>query len=1466
MFDWTLFHPYSRAWFVRTFKQPSLVQQEAWSFISKKKHTLIAAPTGSGKTFAAFFAIIDDLFRRAITGQIEPRPYVLYVSPLKALSHDIEKNLEQPLQELNQLFSKEALFAPIRAQVRTGDTPASVRAKMIKKPPHIIVTTPESLYLLLGSDSGCKLLACVETVIIDEIHALVPDKRGLHLMLSIERLVRLLKQPLMRIGISATQQPIDVVARFLVGTANVCAKTQKPDCQIVNHGHARALDIALVLPQSALSSLMTQSLWQEVDTQLCSLINTHKTTIIFVNTRRLCERLALRLKELLGESCVRAHHGSLSRTHRLEAEQMLKQGQLKVLVATASLELGIDIGQVDLVCQISSPRSISVLLQRVGRSRHQVGGIPKGRIFPLTRDDLVECVSILDAINRQELDQLNPARQALDVLCQQCVAMVAMHNQEESGIHEDEIYKWVCSVYAYRDITKKQLKDCINLLAQGFSHKRTRRHAHLYYDVQSGMVQARKGAKLLALMNGGTIPDTFDFEVRLMPEQTLLGSVHEDFAIESMVGDVFQLGNHAWRIVQITKNSLQVIDAQGQNPSIPFWLGESQGRSDAVSFAVSRLRTDIDAHFKADLVACTKEVIRKVEKDYRLTHEAAQQLVSYLALIRASLGCMPSQSKLVIERFFDEAGDTHIVIHSPFGSRMNRAFGLALRKCFCRQFNFELQAAAHEDAIILSLSQTHSFSLMDVFFYLHKNTVRHVLIQALLVAPMFQLRWRYNATRALAIVRRMANKPVPAAIQRIQAEDLMAILFPDQIACAENLAGERQVPQTPLVLQTIDDCLHDAMDIDALIQLLDRICEKKITLEALDLRTPSALSAEIIQARPYAFLDDTPLEERRVRAITLRQQLSAQDAQEMAYISPHAVFEVAQSLWPDVRNWRDLHDLLMGVFCLTQQEIDGHQWASALKDLCQQQRACVYQIGSYQRIIAYERIPYFVWIDAEYWSQPEQHALKQKALSSLPKITDKSTALRDIVRGRLEISTPLTAHLLAQIIHVEHSEVLCALAELEKEGFVFKGHFLELEPDIQFCERYILSCLNKITLKSLRKSIEPVLVPDFMRFLLAWQHVEKNQQPVCQNNTLVHTLLMLEGYPVFAEAWETCVLRARLQHYNASMMDYLMASGQFVLARLGPVNLGKKNYHRSSLRHVPMTFVRREKINHWRRILNKNDSTQNFLDRLSSISSNAKQIFEVLRLRGACFVSDLVRVTGLLPTVIEQALIELLAMGLVCADGLMGIRSFVFKKQTHMRVSSRLQRMKTQAHKIAVHHGRFSLMDWVLDQMMLPDTTHESENLSEDVALLARCLLQRYGVVFRSLYEHEHVGISWWSLLKVYRHMELRGEVRAGRFVDSQSGEQFATQEAITLLRAIREDKNRCQRIEITASDPLNLTGVLLKDEARVPAHHQQRIVYEEGQATAIFDGRHIHFLKDISSQTQMQIRSFLIYQSNLSV
>ena len=1417
-----VFHPAIQNWFSKTFKTPTDVQNQAWDSIVQGQHTLLTAPTGSGKTLAAFLAAIDNLIKDGLAGELLNQTRVLYISPLKALSNDIQLNLQQPLQGIrDELLALGRPDIEINAWVRTGDTPQAERAKAAKNPPHILVTTPESIYILLTSDSGRAMLSTVQTVIIDEIHAVAGSKRGSHLSLSLERLQALVTQTnpelkLQRIGLSATQKPIETMAHFLVGQRDEY-------CQIVDTGHSRQRDLALEMPDSPLTAIMSNEVWNEIYDKLEKLSNEHSTMLVFVNTRRLAERVARFIAERLGDEHVMAHHGSMAKEKRLEAEQRLKRGELKCLVATASLELGIDIGDIDLVCQLGSPRSIAAFLQRVGRSGHAIDAIPKGRLFPLTRDELVETTALLKAANQDELDRVKIPSQPLDVLSQQIVAEVS---SREWSI--DELYQSFKSAWPYRDLQQSDFDTVIKMLSDGFSTRRGRRGAYCHFDAVNRQIRPRKNARLVALTNGGAIPDQFDCDVMLVPESLRIGTIGEDFAFESIPGDIFQLGNNSYRILKTEIGKVFVEDAKGQPPNLPFWLGEAPGRSDELSVAVSKLRQSVDYQLEKGLTATKQWLV----DNYQIPDAAADQLCTYLATGKAALGLLPTQKNIIFERFFDEVGDMHFVIHSAFGSRINKAWGLALRKRFCRKFNFELQASALEDSIVLSLSATHSFAMEEVAKYLHSKSVREVLIQALLDVPMFPMRWRWNATIALAVLRNRFGKRSPPYFQRSDAEDLVAVLFPDQIACGENIAGDRVIPDHPLVNQTISDCLHETMDIDGLIQLLQGIESGEISITCCDLTSPSPLSQEIINARPYAFLDDGAAEERRTMAIKSQNFTQVVDAAEFRQLDSAAIEKVREEAWPTVRTADELHDALMVLGFITEKEAEKGKsidvldfgWQSFFNQLAENSRATRLTVSEKGEtiLVAAERLEEFQQLFPKSTTQPKIQAVANDKYDE---------PLIEIVRSRLEGLGPVTVTQLAAPLALETVQIEAALLKLEQEGFVVRGHFTDNRVH-EWCERRLLARIHRYTINQLRNEIEPVSLADFMRFLFEWQSINERGEGV---EALAAILQQLEGYSIPAQLWQSNILPARIKMYSTNMLESLTLSGRVSWLRLN-VKANEDKIKNSPVRLTPIALIQRTHLEHWQKLSSVPTKSE------QNLSGYAKKIIELLNTKGALFFSDIVQQTNILKTQVENALGELVNWGLVTSDSSAGLQALITPASKRPRLGVR------RRHKAAVspfdNAGRWSL----IYQYERPEKIDV-----ENIEFIAIILLQRYGVVFRKCLERESKLPPWRDLLRIYWRMEARGEIRGGRFVEGVSGEQFALPEAIGTLRKVRNDKKTGRLTVLSSADPLNLVGIVLPSE-KIGLSAHTNIVFKDGLAIAVRHKNEVEYLCDLDKETRRNI------------
>ena len=1178
-------HPLVREWFVGRFGTPTEPQSEGWPHILAHRNTLIAAPTGSGKTLAAFLACIDRLVRKALSGELADRTEVLYISPLKALGNDIQKNLEAPLGEILQMARHRGFLMPqIRTAVRTGDTPASERQAMLKRPPHILVTTPESLYLLLTAEKSRAILRGVETVIVDEIHALADDKRGAHLVLSLERLEALTVRPPNRIGLSATQKPIELVAEFLTGIG-------RPPAIIVNVGHKRPMDFKVEVPPSELGAVASNELWGEIYDRIEELIKEHRSTLIFVNTRRMAERVCHNLSERLGEDMVACHHGSLSRKIRLAAEAKLKSGEARALVATASLELGIDIGSVDLVCHISSPRSIAVTVQRIGRSGHWRGAIPKGRMFATTRDELVECAALARALNHGELDRLFIPDCPVDILAQQIVAMCAVEEWDE-----EELFQVVRRAYPYRELERKEFDAVLDVLADGIVSQRGRYGAHLFRDRINGRLRARRGARLIAITNGGAIPDNSLYTVVCEPEGTVVGTVDEDFAVESNRGDIMLLGNSSWRVRRVeSAGRVLVEDAHGAPPNIPFWRGEAPARTIELSAEVAAIRqrvSDLAPTLGPGTVAGSFNpqhpevvaVLGFLRQECGVDHSGAEQILQYILNGRAVLGAVPTQQTIIAERFFDEGGGMQLVIHAPFGGRVTKAWGLALRKRFCRSFNFELQAAATDNGLNISLAEQHSFPLADVFQFLQPESVGDVLQQASLDSPIFASRWRWDAQRALALQRFRNGKKIPPQIQRMRSDDLLASVFPQAAACQENIVGDIQIPDHPLLREVMKDVLGEAMDLAGLKSLLEKIQSGEIRCLSVDTPMPSEFSHEILNANPYAYLDDAPLEERRARAVEMRRSLPASMLNDIGRLDPAAIAEVRDEAWPDVRDADELQDVLHTLIALPQamanplapqlgpgtsgSAIDAaprtepeHANASGAWDACfelliAQGRALRATAGGITFWISAEKIAYF--------SALHPGAGVTIPAGFTPAAISQDDALLAMLTGWTMHCAPVTAASLGANLGLPESEIAKALLRMEAAGSILRGQFEgfgalpanssasaspALDAATEWCDRRLLARIHRLTLGKLRKQIEPITAAQFMNWLLAWQHIAPGTQLKGERGTL-EILRQMQGFEIPANAWEQYVLARRVTNYDAKILDQLCLTGAAGWGRL----------------------------------------------------------------------------------------------------------------------------------------------------------------------------------------------------------------------------------------------------------------------------------------------------------------------------
>jgi len=1425
------FHPAVRTWFTRRFPDgPTEPQLRGWAEIAAGRHTLIAAPTGSGKTLAAFLVCIDRLYRahEAAAGQVgqgdgscdgeevsgdDPvkGPEVVYVSPLKALAVDISQNLERPLAEIAAVAAELGLSAPsIKVAVRTGDTAAAERAAMLKKPPDFLITTPESLYLLLTADRPRAMLRAATTVIVDEIHAVAGNKRGSHLALTLERLAHVAERPVQRIGLSATQRPIDIVARLLVGAGPDRSEPDgSPRCSIVDSGHRRELDLGLELPSDELGAVATTEQMAEITDLIAGHVHEHRTTIVFVNTRYLAERIAHELGERLGDGLVAAHHGSLSKERRQRVEARLRGGDLRALVATASLELGIDIGPVELVCQIGSPRSFATFLQRVGRSNHSTSGIPAGRLYPTSRDELVECAALLRGARAGRLDALVIPQCPLDILAQQIVAECAATEWAE-----DELLALLRGAAPFASVSAEDFDEVTGMLAEGIRTGRGRRAAYLHRDQVNGKLRARRGARIAALTSGGAIPELGDFRVLAEPDNALVGTVNEDWAIESRAGDIFLLGTTSWRIRRVEPGIVRVEDAHGAPPSVPFWLGEAPGRTAELSEDVSSLRAAIgsrlagggdgdgagegDGDAGVDLAATVSWLMA----DCGIGQAAAETIVAYLGSALAQLGVLPTRSNIVLERFFDEAGGMQLVGHTPFGARLNRALGLALRKRFCVTFDFELQAAASDDAILLSLGPQHSFPLERVPKFLASGTVEEVVRQAVLTSPLFAARWRWNLNTSLAVLRMRGGKKNPPAIQRMEADDLMAAVFPTLAACQENVApGPLEIPDQVLVRQTLTDCLHEAMDIGGLKELISQIEGGQVNVVVRDTTEPSVLAHEILNGRPFTFLDDAPLEERRSRAVPLRRGLPVQP-HELARLDAAAIARVAEQVKPDPQSPDELHDVLMNMVAV-RPVTDWDDWFAALAD---DRRVVRVGTSGGQLWAAVERLPHIAALYGDAVIDPAGPGLGDGEPA------DEDAAAAMLLRGHLECRGPSTVAALSEATVLRETLVARGLATLEQEGFAIAGRFTSPDAEEEYCARRLLARIHGYTRDRRRREVEPVTARDFMRFLLRWQHVATGSRREGRFG-LLSVIEQLQGFELAAGVWENAVFAARVDGYRRDWLDELCLSGQVSWGRLSvkDMTLDAAAAPSRPSRATPITLALRDDLS-WLLRAARGD-----LSPAEPGPGGTLAVLEALRGQGALFRHDLVAVTGLPAEEIDRALWDAVSRGLVTADGFRAVRSLL-RRGTRESFPARRGLRRGVRGTTGGASGRWSLLP---NPLSGPDRDELAEAVAEQLAA-------RWGVVFRDLIIRESLAVPWRDVLWAFRRMEARGTIRGGRFVTGFSGEQYAHPDAIDVLRAIRKKPRSGEQVRISAADPLNLTGVILPGP-RVPAISANTVTLTDG-------------------------------------
>ncbi len=1314
------FLPVVAEWFSETYGQPTYPQLHGWRAISEGHHTLIVAPTGSGKTLAAFLWTLDHLYRLGLDGRLEERVYVVYVSPLKALNNDIEKNLRLPLQGIRDRAARQGLPLPeIRVAVRTGDTLAPARQAMTRRPPHILITTPESLHILLTAEKFRPALKTVRYIIVDEVHALAGSKRGVHLSLSLERLQHLAGAPIQRIGCSATVRPLEATARFLTGV-------DRPS-KIVDAGFQRQLDLRVVAPVPDFLTAQSDTVWETVLQELSEWIREHRTTLIFCPSRRMAERLARNLNDRLPDGQVAAHHGSLSRRTRLEAEEKLKAGALRALVATSSLELGIDIGSIDLVVQVQSPRNIAAALQRVGRSGHLLSRVAKGRIVVTKGEELVEAAAVTRAIREGELDCLQIPQEPLDVLAQQIVAAVAAEPWDV-----EELYQLVRRSACYEGLGRDDFEAVIRSLATPLPAEVKGAGPRLIWDRGNGRLYPRRGSRLLALTSGGTIADAGLYDVYVRDTDLKVGTLDEEFVSESLPGDVFLLGSHAWRLARVQADRVLVEDAAGMSPTVPFWRGEHPSRSWELGRLAGRLRRD--AAERLDDPAFEEWA----RGECGLGERAASALRAWLAKGREILRRVPDDRTLVVESFPDELGGRQLVLHSIFGIRVNGAWGLALKETLRRRFGLQPEVSHTDDGILLAFAPGQTPPPAERLpFLVTPEDVDGLLARALIGSPLFTTRFRHAAVRALFIPRMIRGSRTPAWLQRLKADALM-----------EAVGGQ---PDFPLVAETLRECCHDALDVEHLKAVLADIRAGAVSVTSADTVLPSPFTYPLLLAWDWSYLDAGHAEERRSDAVPLGKTLPGTPGP----LDPRVVEEVEAELQCTAagRKARDANELAALLEDLGDLDPDDvalrveGDAAALLEELRRSNRAAQIDVGG--------RRPWISVGDADLYA---------------------AKALDEILPRFLRHRGPVPLAALASRYGFSPGELTPILQRLESHGVIRRGE--------DCIHRAALEEIQRRQLRA-RRSAQPVVSAEtFAAFLLRWQHAHPDHRLVGPDG-LLRIIEPLQGEDFPVAFWEQEVFPARLEGYDSTWLDQLGLTGQLVwlpFQRDHPGRLG---------------FALRENLP-WLTPVADDDG---------HLDEKEKAVLRHLQLRGALFVTDLLKSTRLEPHEVLQVLWVLLWKGLVTTDTFQTVRLAAAgapmewasavpvarrpsRREARRRVRERLSR-PTHAHGAGTRLiGRWSAI--AADEPVSADEREEA---------WARLLLSRYGVVSRELAR----GIEWARLRSVLTRLEFADEVIRGYFVQGLSGEQYALESAVEDLRATRPHHE--PGLLLNACDPANLWG-----------------------------------------------------------
>lgn len=1428
------FHPAVGQWFRSALGAPTPAQTLSWPHIRKGESTLLLAPTGSGKTLAAFLSAIDRLSQESLAPeQAQSALRVLYISPLKALAVDVERNLRAPLAGVAETAAR--LGTPLRrldVAVRTGDTSTTDRAKILRHPPDILITTPESLFLLLTS-SQRTILASVDTVIIDEIHQIAPSKRGAHLFLSLERLEAMkTSAKLQRIGLSATQRPLDEIARLLSGFEAIAMKPTKGRAKVdalaprpvvvVDASAKKSLSITVEVPPPLPDGLSQQvdegaspdarSIWPQLHARLVERIRAARSTMIFVNSRRLSERLATALNELAGEEIALAHHGSVSKETRQVIEERLKAGQLPAIVATSSLELGIDMGAVDQVVQVESPPSVASGIQRIGRASHHVGGIPSGVLVPKHKHDLLACAAAASGIENGEVEETYYTRNPLDVLAAQIVAIASVGipmvpskgKRRTARVHEDPVpetgveavWDLVRRAAPFASLPRSSFEGVLDMLSGRYpSDEFADLRPRITWDRTRGTIRARAGAHCLALQNAGTIPDRGLYGVFLNDGGTRetsskkttskrVGELDEEMVFELREGEVFMLGASSWRADQITRDRVLVTPAPGIAGKMPFWHGDRAGRTLAFGNRIGKLTRTLAT------LAPTKALSLLV-REHHLDERSANDLIAYVHAERTAAGSVPSDRTVVVERVPDELGDLRICVLTPFGGRVHAPWAMAALASLQEARSGDIEAVSTDDGIVFRIPGGEG-PVPNELLFPSPEEIEDIVVRELADSSLFAARFREASARALLLPRQRAGKRTPLWAQRKRAADLLAV--------AQNY------PSFPMVLETYRECLRDAFDLPALTSILEAVESRKIRVHTVDLTTPSPMAASLLFSFVGNFIydGDAPVAERRAQALTidhaqLRELLGETEIRKLLdadVLRDHG--QALQRLDRQLRHADDLHDLLLSLGDLSEEEILRRPGPSKdlletwIEQLIRERRIVRARIAGEERLVAVEDV-------ARY-----RDALGVVIRRGIPQafLSKTKDPLLTLVARYARTHGPFLVATIATRWGVSGNSVTTVLNQLVATGKIVPGAFLPKEElkrsvghlqtndtVIEYCDVDVLRALKQKTLARLRKEIEPVSAQTFARFLADWQNVVCSEVPSTRNSAdpteaLIRTIGQLEGSPIPASVLETDVLPARIAGYQSYMLDQLLSSGEVVWAGIEPIG--------SEDGRVALYLADREPFLARETPANEVPKGQ--------IHQSLRELFER---RGALFFSEISRALSIYPADILHALWDLVWAGEVTSDTLEPLRSILGRvsSRRHKPDRSVLSRVRPNRVGLRGSEGRWSLRRARWEAV--PSTT-------ERATAVARAMLERYGVVLREAAQAEGLPGGFANVYDVYRALEDQGRVRRGYFVAERGATQFALPGAESRLRAPRSREEEPRTLVLAATDPANPWGALL--------------------------------------------------------